>query len=233
MAEYSGFFNAVDEENPDKIYDAEDFSRVFAMFISSGVFISPADNLMITSSGGLSVNVKAGTAFIDGYWYILDEDMKIQLTPNTETSTSITKIVCRYDKQDKRIRTIQKAQVLSGLPINNEEEHELVLATISIPVGASSITDANITDRRPYKQYCGYVSNILQDIDTTPIFAQFQAMFSEWFEGVKGQLSGDIAGNLQNQINDIVNNTPVIRYGASDPDNAVGKEGDIYIKIAE
>ena len=32
------------------------------------------------------------------------------------------------------------------------------------------------------------------------MFLQFQAQFTEWFEEVKGVLSGDVAGNLQNQI---------------------------------
>ena len=30
-----------------------------------------------------------------------------------------------------------------------------------------------------------------------------QASFTEWFDGVKGQLSGDVAGNLQEQINEL------------------------------
>ena len=54
-----------------------------------------------------------------------------------------------------------------------------------------------------------------------------ESQFNDWFDDIKGKLSGDVATNLQNQINEL----PTIRSGTTDPDNSVGKDGDIYIKI--
>ena len=43
----------------------------------------------------------------------------------------------------------------------------------------------------------------VQQLDTEDIFVQYQTAFDQWFEQIKGQLSTDQAGNLQNQIDDI------------------------------
>ena len=55
-------------------YLPEGFADYFATFIGNGVFVNPADQLKVVAKSGLTVTVKAGKAFIDGYWYILDED---------------------------------------------------------------------------------------------------------------------------------------------------------------
>jgi hypothetical protein len=59
-------------------------------------------------------------------------------------------------------------------------------------------------------------------------------MFNEWFDGIKGQLGGDMATSLQNQINEIntkINAMPTIRQGTAEPSDSTGKDGDIYIRI--
>ena len=65
---------------------------------------------------------------------------------------------------------------------------------------------------------CGIVAGTISQIDATNLFAQFTAEFNTWFQTIKDQLSGDIAANLQLQINDIKENfTPtgpiVLRSG--------------------
>ena len=69
---------------------------------------------------------------------------------------------------------------------------------------------SNITDRRADSELCGIVTSVLQQLDLTSFMAQFNAWmdenevaFDEWFDNIQAQLSGDVAGNLQNQINNL------------------------------
>lgn len=204
MAEQSGFFNALEKDGTyDRVYDASDFANYFAMFIGNGVFVNPADQLKVVAKNGLTVTVKAGSAFIDGYWYKLTEDMDITLDPNA-TAYAITDVICcRLNKQTRQISIQTKQTATSILPVNNGTINELVLCTISLGVGVSTITDAMITDRRPFETYCGFVSGTVEQIQTGELFAQFTQAFNEWFSTIKGQLSTDVAGNLQLQIDDI------------------------------
>lgn len=230
MAEQSGFFNALESDGVyDRMYDASDFAKYFATFIGNGVFINPTNQLKVVAKSGLTVTLKRGKAFIDGFWYELTEDMDFTLSPNATGYEINDVICCTLNKTNREIRANKKESVSSILPVNNGTVHELVLGSIKLGVGVSTITDAMITDRRPYSNYCGFVEGVVKQIEMDELFKQFETEFSQWFETVKGQLSGDIAGNLQGQIN----NLPKIRSGAENPDNSLGKDGDVYIKIIE
>lgn len=202
MAEKSGFFNGVETSTDvyDRVYDAEDFAQYFATFIGNGVFINPSDQLKVVPKTGLTVTVKAGKAFIDGYWYELDEDMDITLTANGTSSTINDVIACTLNKSNRTITTVKKESVSSTLPVNNGTTHELILAIVSVGVGVSSLTASNITDTRPDSTYCGYVGALIEQVDFGNLFDQMESQFNVWFDEMKGQLTTDAAGNLQTQI---------------------------------
>lgn len=230
MAEQSGFFNALKVgETYDRVYEASDFANYFSKFIGNGVFVNPTNQLKVVAKSGLTVTVRKGNAYIDGYWYKLTEDMDITFNPNATGYNSNCVVCCTLDIANRTISIVKKEGVSSILPVNDGSTHELVLCSIVLGVGVSTITDAVITDRRPDDTYCGFVKGLVGQITTTELFLQFEKAFSEWFDSVKGQLSGDVAGNLQNQISAMA----TIRYGTEPPDNSVGKDGDVYIQIVE
>lgn len=238
MSERSGFFNAIEtgEGIYDKTYDAEDFAQYFATFIGNGVFINPSNQLKVIPKTGLTVTVKAGKAFIDGYWYELDEDMDITLTANGTSNTINDVIVCTLNKSNRTITIVKKESVSSTLPVNNGTMHELILAVVSVGVGVSSLTASNITDTRPDNTYCGFVHALVETIETKELFLQFETAFNSWFSTIQGILGEDEAANLLALINEnktSIENLPVIRSGTAEPDDSVGKDGDIYIKILQ
>ena len=201
MAEYSGFFNAQGTEgNYDRVYNASDFASYFALFIKDGVFIDPADQLKVIPKTGLTVTLKAGRAFIEGYWYRLTEDMDFTLNPNSSSSSTQNVIAIKLNKTTRLINAIKRENVDSILPVNNGTEHELVVASILLGAGVSTISGSVITDRRPQDQYCGFVTGTVDQIDFDGIYSQFEAQFNEWFEGIKEEFADDPAGGLQNQI---------------------------------
>lgn len=230
MPERSGFFNAIKSGSVyDRVYNAEDFAAYFSRFLGDGVFIEPADQLQVVQKSGMVVTVKAGSAFIEGYWYILDENMDITISPNTSAYETKTVICCTLNKSTRKITIEKRESAESVYPVNNGTVHELVLAHITVGVGVASITDSDITDTRPYEQYCGYVSYPVRDVDVDNLFTQFTDMFNDWFDSIKGKLGEDPATGLQQQID----NLPVIRSGTEEPSNSLGKDGDIYIMVLD
>ena len=87
---------------------------------------------------------------------------------------------------------------------------ELGLAVIFIAKNSGAISAARITDTRYDATRCGVISSI-SEFDTTTIYNQVQADLAEfkaeeqadflaWYEQMRNQLSEDVAGNLQAQI---------------------------------
>lgn len=237
MAQESGFFNSLKSGGIyDRQYDASDFARYFSLFIGDGVFINPATQLQVVQKSGRTVTVKAGAAFIEGYWFVLTEDEDVSVSANSTAYSVNTNVCVTLNKSTRNIQLKVRNAVSNVLPVNNGTEHDLVLATIEVGVGATQITDAVITDRRPYPQYCGYVSGLVETVDASELFTQFTSQFNNWFNGIKGQLSGDAATQLAGRISELedrLDAMPEIRYGTSAPSDGTGKDGDVYIRIID
>lgn len=236
MAEKYGFFNAVETSTGvyDRTYNAEDFANYFSKFISNGVFVEPTDGLKVSAQSGLKVTVKAGSAYIDGYYYELTKDTTLTIQVNSSSYVQTDSVVIRLDKPNRKMSLELKNNDTSVSKTSTIKE--LQLATIKKSVGASSVSASDITDKRPYNEVCGFVTGVVQQISTSDLFSQFTAMFNTWFDGIKGQLSGDVATNLQNQISEIktkVDAMPTIRQGTSEPSDSTGKDGDIYIRVTD
>lgn len=57
-------FNSVDH---DRVYKAEDWAWYFSTFISNGVFPAPSDGLQVVAGDGMTIGVRPGYGFINGY----------------------------------------------------------------------------------------------------------------------------------------------------------------------
>lgn len=204
MSERSGFFDAqLVGEQYDRIYSSLDFSSLFSTFFRNGVFVSPSNCLQVVANDGLTVTVRAGKAFIDGYWYVLEENLNISFSVNSTSNTIINTVVCQLNRTTRTIKTIKKEQVSDTKPIDNGTITELVLCTIELGVGVSEITNSMIKDTRPDASYCGFVAGTVEQIDALELFTKFEEQFEQWFNKVKGQLSEDEAYDLQTQIGDL------------------------------
>ena len=132
MAENSGFFNAIETAGVyDRVYDASDFAKLFSLFMTNGVFINPTDQLKVVAKSGLTVTVKSGRAFIDGYWYELTEDTTITMSSNTSAYPINSVVTCKLDKDKRTIKIDKRDAVVSTNPVNTDTVHELVLAVVS------------------------------------------------------------------------------------------------------
>lgn len=226
MAEKYSFFNSV---NSDRLYTAEDFAEYFASFIGTGVYPSPATNLQVTAGSGMNVVVSAGKAWLNGYFYQNTAALTLSLTNASGTLKRIDSIVIQCDFTNRLMKAAVKVGTPSSSPVapalvRTADLYEIQLATVYIAAGAASITQSNITDTRQNNSVCGLVAGIVEQIDTTNLFAQYDNAFTTWFNSVKGQLSGDVAANLQDQITAQSNSISSLQSKDVEQDTAISKK---------
>lgn len=150
MAEKSGFFNAkLVSGSYDRTYQAEDFADCLSLFIPNGIYVEDSETLTGTIdkttvqglkpySSGTSLFIKEGKAFINGYWYILDEqDLEISLTVNTAKA-----IALMYVAADRRMR-VELLDLVNEQPNipKTDAQYGILLGIVSYTSDGVSVTD--------------------------------------------------------------------------------------------
>lgn len=198
-----------DSVNGDRSYLAKDFRKYFKTIITSGVFAG-GDNLPVRSAGGLNITVGLGFAWVEGALYEVEgTPLPFALSPGA-SNPRIDRVVVRLDIAERKVYTT----VVQGTPaaspvapalVRNGDFYDLGLATITVPASAISITNSAIQDTRTNSAVCGVVRSPVEVLDVDAFMVNCQTAFDEWFSNLEEQFSGDVAGNLQNQINAIRN----------------------------
>lgn len=192
----------------DRQYTAEDFAKYFALFVGNGVFANPASQLMVkiaaTKQTPYNVTVEPGWAFINGYWYHLQQKATLTIPVNTSAQTKYQRVVLRYNNTTREIGlTVVEAVGETIEPTRNDAIYDLALAQITVKSNASVLSASDVKDLRPSSKYCGYVAGAIDQIDAGTLYDNLTEQFNEWFVGVKDQLQQDEAIKLQNQIGSI------------------------------
>lgn len=212
MAYTSGIFDAVDQGggNYDRMYSAANFAHYFSLLVKNGVFPDPSTGMQVKASPNpdMHVSIQPGSGWVNGYYITVEANAPEQLTvPTANPSLSrIDSVIMGLNYVDREIQLYIKSGAVSASPSavslqRDNDLYELELAQITVSAGVASISQANITDMRQNTSRCGIVAGTIDQIDTEDLFAQYNDAFQTWFEDIKTQLSGDIATNLQNQIN--------------------------------
>lgn len=212
--ETSGFFNSeLVNGVEDRAYIPEQFSEYFANFVSNGYFANPTDALQVVNPTGLgmTLQIKAGTAFINGFWYKNSTTLPKTLEAADGLLPRIDAIVVRKTVSTRETKVFIKKGTPASSPVaptvtRDGNVYELMLATVYIAPGTLNITNANITDTRMNESVCGVVKGLIEEIQTNDLFAQFTDAFNIWFNAIKDQLTTDAAASLQLQINNINTN---------------------------
>lgn len=229
----SGMFTSV---NGDRKYTSQFFAEYFASFIGNGVFPNPSTNAQVIADNGLSVTVREGKAWIDGYILYIDNPQTLTLDSGDNLLPRIDKIVIRLDKINREIVLAIK----KGTPATNPtapslqrdgDMHELGIANVYVARTASVINQRDITDLRLNSSQCGIVKGTIEEIDTTTLLNQYQDWieqkkqdFMAWVNMLEDVLDENTAGNLLNLINDI----PKIFAGTTEPNEIA--TGDYWFR---
>lgn len=180
-----GFFNSVDG---DRRYTADQMSTYFKGLISDGVYEGVGSALVVTAGDGMTVNVGTGRAIIDCKWINLDGVESLPISPASPTQARYTAVVVRLDRENRQMVLTTVDGEPAASPVMPEiGDDELCLAMVYVTANAVSISQVNITDMRG-SQYCLWVTGLIDQLDTSTLFLQWQTAFDEWFSALTGRL---------------------------------------------
>lgn len=197
MAVTYGFFNSI---NGDRTYNANQMSKYFEGLVSDGVYESVGGALQVLAGSGMMVNVQTGRMIINSKWLNNDAVIPLTITAAHATLNRYTAIVARLDIANREMLITTKDGTPATSPVkptmaNTASTVEKCLAYVYVGKGVTSITQANITDTRPDNTVCGWVTGIVEQVDTSTLFLQWQTAYQEfyqsfqnWFDTLTSQL---------------------------------------------
>lgn len=209
MAFTCGFYNAIDL---DRTYSATQFGEMFDGLINDGVYSTIGEAFMVVPGSGMTVKVKSGRAWFNKTWSVNTTDFPLDLgladllLPRIDTV--ILEIDTRVSVRNNSLKVIQGYPNTNPVPATltrSDGLYQYPLAHINVKANATSITKTDITvvvGQSP----CPFVTGIIQSVDISDIYQQWEGQFEEWFQNVQNQLSGNVATNLQSQIDQLKTN---------------------------
>ena len=180
---YGLFWN---DDNGDRTYNADSMERWLEKFFTSGVFNG---DLQVQASSGMTLEIGSGYTNADGKVKFWNAPFNITLDAANSTYPRIDTIVITRDNVNREILCEKVTGQYSAdapqptAPVRNSEIFQLVLAQIYIPVGATEITQSDITDTRPDPDLCGYITGTVTEMDFSQFSAQFEAYYNEFVAG--------------------------------------------------
>ena len=211
MALTYGFFNSV---NSDRVYNADQIGDMFEGLISGGVYESVGDAFKVEPSSGLDISVGTGRAIVGDKWAKLDAAQTLTLASASVTQARYTAIVLR---RSSTTRTVS-LEMIDGTPatnptkpsiVRNATTYDILLAYVRVNANATEITAANIEDTRANTAVCGFVTGLVNQVDTSNLFDQYEAAYAEnlaevesWEASMKAQFEAWLADLTQElQVN--------------------------------
>lgn len=207
----------------------------------------------VTANGGMSVRVSPGLAWLQAgdFWGVnaYENAAQVLMLDTADGSLDRVDAVCvRLDKNLNKGELVVKSGAYTpqpptiATPVRDANYDEIYVATVYVRAGATEILQSDITDQRLNEAYCGIMRDGVTGIPTEELQAQWsswyagytagaQQEFGAWFESMKGQLSEDAAGNLQNQINSHAHTGEdgTVRVNAMDADTVDGMHGTEFL----
>lgn len=185
--------------NHDRVYDSDDFSKVFSALIEDGVFSKIGDHFAVTPSSGLTVRIGTGMAWFNNTWTLLEQYGYMTLSSAHNTMSRIDAIVITVNKAT-RVNSIDIIQgTNSNDPVNpalTSDQHPI--AFIKVRAGATALTAGDITQAVP--ETTGYVTGPLRTLYLPEVLAGLRSNFDEWFETIRDRLDTADVARLEDEI---------------------------------
>lgn len=216
MSEFSGFFDAHKVSGVwDRTYVAAEFARYFASFVGNGVFAGQSDELQALQSTpqGMSITIAPGKAWIEGYIYYNDANLVLNVDNADGALDRIDTVVCRWSSVDRMIKTYIKKGTAAVSPIAptvqwDADIKELQLASIRVNAGIVVISQDLITDTRPNTNVCGWVTGLIDQVDTSTLFLQWDAAYKKSLQETKAEADVMLA-SIEKLLTDLEAGTAV------------------------
>lgn len=194
----TGFFNSV---NGDRTYNADDMSQYYSGLIHDGVLNGYENGLMVAEAEGMAVTVKTGKAYMEGkYFEISGESQAVNINQSDTITNRYTAILIQKDDIGRQCTLITRdGEGASGTPKYPEiKENEMCLAMIYVKKLAETITQADIIDMRG-SEYCGWVTGVVEFLDTSTLFAQWTKVFETWYSNIQKEMEMEHRADIKIQ----------------------------------
>ncbi|MET8113822.1 hypothetical protein [Streptomyces prasinus] len=146
MAEFSGPFDG------SPITTQLQWSRMARRWGLDGVHALDASStaLKVSGSGTTTVTVAPGPAFVNGFYYHNDAAKNLPVTANPGGAARIDYVVLRASMSTKKVTAEYKPGGTTAPTLTQDEAGawEIPLAQCTVAAGASTVTAANVLDRR-------------------------------------------------------------------------------------
>ena len=172
------------------VYSAEDVAT-YLCTRTSGVY-SKETNFAVSTTGTRQITVAPGLAWINyddfkGVSVCSREENVLTVPEADNTLNRVDRVVLQFDTSEN----ITAIKLKTGTPavaaqppdiLQNHNQYELGLCTISVPAGSTAVTAADITDTRADEAVCGVMRDSVTGIPTGTLVQQWQAVI----ESMKG-----------------------------------------------
>lgn len=168
-------------------YDAEDVST-YLCTRTSGVY-SKDTNYAVSVTGARQITVAPGLAWINyddfkGVSACSREAVNLIVPDADSTLPRIDRVVLQFDTAANLTAVKLKPGTPAAAPeppaiLQNHNQYELGLCTVSVPAGSSVITAADITDTRADEDVCGVMRDGVTGIPTAQLQAQALALLTQ------------------------------------------------------
>ena len=194
----------------DRAVNSEVLRNLYKAFYTNGVIPIPTMGFAVTPGTGMNLKVSPGKMFIDGVLAYETSGRTIALEASDPSLDIIARVVVRKN-DNVEARNADIYVIYGDASLNPQAPaitrqgsiFEMVLCDVFISRGVTEIKADRITDQRMNEELCGICAGTLKEVDTTTIFNQFQSALDEYLELVDSAIDGTLAGQLQNQIDDI------------------------------
>ena len=168
-------------------YDAEDVST-YLCTRTSGVYAKDS-NYAVSVTGARQITVAPGLAWINyddfkGVSACSREAVNLIVPDADSTLPRIDRVVLQFDTAANLTAVKLKPGTPAAAPepptiLQNHNQYELGLCTVSVPAGSSVITAADITDTRADDAVCGVMRDSVTGIPTAQLQAQALAIMTQ------------------------------------------------------
>lgn len=202
----------------DREYDASTFAAFFAQVVGDGVFPNALRHPMVAGLEGAGLQVmslhnsmvltiRAGAAFARGGFFIAPRETQAAVPPAHLTLGRRDIIVVRWDIITRSFLMGYYMGVPSLTPQipsieRTADGYELQLCVITVNPNDTQIPQEQIQDTRMDNDVCGYVTGLVQSIDTRTLFVQMETWFNqqiEIWEGIRAKQEALWLEQLNNQ----------------------------------
>ena len=225
----SGFFNSV---NGDRLYNAQQMSEIFEGLITDGVYESVGNKLAVQPNSGMTIQIATGRGWFGKHWVNNDSEYRMTVAESDVLLKRYVAVCIKVDDTDAVRDAVPylKYGEFATNPVKptmtrTETVKEYCLAYIYVGAGVTEIKASAIEDTRANESLCGWVTGLIEQLNSATLFEQFTDIFNEWFNGLVDRINENTEAMLVNAL-------PTSVKVTLDADNWVSTESGAYTQSA-